>query len=210
MFLQLVNMNYSYIFQYLDVPDDIITIVDPFCRYGDTTKILPPCVPHIIERYDIYPKVGWTKKQDTLLFPPSYENKYILTHAPAKEINEFHDGVLIDIYQLTHKYKCFIKNLITNICLGGIIALPAHFWFSMSKSDIELRNEFQNVYKVKQINFFRDLKDKNFKNNICGFQFEKKQDNCKKNKSIPVCIFPKKKRVTFQEYVVNYHGNLIN
>ena len=194
-------MDYSYLFQYLDVPDDAKYIVEPFCGEGKALKTLSPCIPHTVECYDINPKFGWTKNQDTLLFPPVYENKFILTHVPSKEINEIDDGPLFDTYLVSHKYKCFIKNLLVNICDGGIIALPAMFWTSMTPTDIKLRQEFQNIYQITHLNIFNDVKDKNLQTNMCTFQFERKNNSKDKNKHVPVIIFPRPNRATFQDHV---------
>lgn len=183
-------MNYSYLLQSMKIPNDVSNIVNPFYRNGNISNCIDKTTPYIIENYDIKPKTEWTKKQDTLLFPPSYKNKYIFTHAPSKELNEFIDGSLYDIYNLSHKYKCFLKSLINNQCLGGIVIVPASFWISMNISDITLRNEFQKIYKIIRINIFRDVKDAHLNTNLCSFQFDRRKGIQEKKDVVPVILYP--------------------
>ena len=184
-------MNYSYLLQSLKIPKDAITIVNPFYRDGSIGNCIDPHITYIVENYDIQPKTTWTKQQDTLSFPPNYENKYIFTHVPSKELNEFRDGSLYDIYNLSHKYKCFLKNLISNQCAGGIVIVPADFWVSMNMSDIVLRNEFQKVYKIIRVNIFRDVKDEHLHSSLSSFQFEKRNGKQKRKDFVPLILYPK-------------------
>ena len=70
-----------------------------------------------IELYDIEPKYNDTIKKDTLLEPPIYDNKFVLTNPPYLARNKNEDKTLYDKYNTNDLYKCFIINLIDSFVL---------------------------------------------------------------------------------------------
>lgn len=74
--------------------------------------------------------------------PPNYKDKYVITNPPYLARNKSKDKKFFDKYDVNDLFKCFIKELITNICLGGIIIIPLNFWSSIRQNDIELRKSF--------------------------------------------------------------------
>ena len=138
---QFYTTNYDYILSNMKIPDNIENIIEPFVGNGDLLKFIKDKKYHI-EKYDIDPKDTTTEQRDTLTFPPDYTNKFILTNPPYLARNKNKNKDLYDLYKCNDLYKCFIINIITNSCKGGIIILPLNFLSSIRKSDIELRKNF--------------------------------------------------------------------
>lgn len=142
------------------------------------------------------------KKRDTLNNPPKYENKFVLTNPPYLARNKSNDKKIFDKYNQNDLYKCFIKELVSNNCNGGIIILPLNFWCSTRKNDIELRKKFIENYKIIKLNIFEEKVFNDTSYAICAFQFEMKKDN--KTNSIKCKIFPKNVKM---EIVLNNENN---
>lgn len=92
-------------------------------------------------------------------------------------------------YDVNDLYKCVIKNILTNICLGGIFIIPLNFWSSIRSSDIELRKAFLNKYNVILLNIFEEQVFSDTTYTICSFQFEFKRGN---DDTINIVIHPSK------------------
>lgn len=101
------------------------TIIEPFCGSGELLNFIE------IETFDIDPKIKVSETRDTILNPPSYQDKYILTNPPYLARNKWKEKKLFDIYNVNDLYKCFVKELLTNQCQGGIIIIPLNFWSSI-------------------------------------------------------------------------------
>ena len=125
--------------------------------------------------YDIDPKDKNTIKQDTILNPPIYNNSFILTNPPYLARNKSNNKEKFNKYNVNDLYKCFIKELITNIPIGGILIIPLNFWCSIRKSDIKLRKDFLKKFKILHLNIFEERVFKDTSYTICSFQFEKKK-----------------------------------
>lgn len=112
--------------------------------------------------------------RDTLTNAPDYKDKYIITNPPYLAKNKAKDRAreyLYKKYGTNDLYKCFIVNLIENICLGGVIIIPLNFWCSIRASDIQLRKEFLQVYEVLLINVFEEKVFHDTTYTICAVQF---------------------------------------
>jgi len=78
---QFFTTNYEYILQNMNIPDTC-NIIEPFCGNGDLLNFIKNKDNHTIECYDIESKHDFIIQQDTLLYPPDYSNKYIITNPP--------------------------------------------------------------------------------------------------------------------------------
>ena len=139
-----------------------------------------------IELYDIEPKYNDTIKKDTLLEPPIYDNKFVLTNPPYLARNKNEDKTLYDKYNTNDLYKCFIINLIDSFCFGGIIIIPLNFISSIRKSDIELRKKFINKFNIITLNIFEEQVFDDTSYTVCSLQFELKKQNTLTN----IYIYP--------------------
>lgn len=169
-FGQFFTTNYEYILQNLYIPENIVKIIEPFA--GDCHLINFIKNQCSIELYDIEPKQDIIIKRDTLINPPDYNNSFIITNPPYLARNKSENKEIYDLYNQNDLYKCFIQNLLTNQCLGGIIIIPLNFFSSIRKADIELRKKFLAIYKIIYLNIFEENVFNDTSYTVCSFQFE--------------------------------------
>jgi len=153
-----------------------------------------------VEYYDIKPKKDYIIKKDTLNNPPNYNNKFLITNPPHLARNKS----IFNKYDVNDLYKCIIKEILTNECLGGILIIPLNFWSSIRKNDIKLRELFLKKYNVVLLNIFEEKVFEDTTYTICSFQFEIKTDD-KENK-INIIIYPSKNKI---ETILNNDNNYL-
>jgi hypothetical protein len=186
---QFYTTNYQYILQNMKIPQDVKYIIEPFVGNGDLLNFIENQNQYTIEKYDIDPKIQDTVQCDTLLHPPIYDNKFVLTNPPYLARNKNIDKTLYDKYDCNDLYKCFITNLIASQeCLGGIIIIPLNFMSSIRKSDVALRRKFLQVYSIEVMNIFEEKVFSDTSYAICSLQFTKTTSE----NDINVHIYPSK------------------
>lgn len=190
---QFYTTNYEYILQNLEIPENIKDIVEPFAGNGDLLNFIDK-TKYNLECYDIDPKQDYIIKRDTLVDPPNFLNKFILTNPPYLARNKCDNKTLYDRYNTNDLYKCFIEILIRSECKGGILIIPLNFLCSIRKSDIELRKRFLEKYDIKKINIFEEQVFEDTSYTICSFIFEISMGNCN---DIECFIYPNKKIMRF-------------
>lgn len=191
---QFYTTNYKYILQGIRIPDWVNRIVEPFTGNGDLVKYIGEDREYVLECYDIDPKKKWIKKQDTLMNPPDYNGKFVITNPPYLARNKSKDKRIFDKYSMNDLYKCFIKSIIDGECIGGILIIPLNFWCSIRESDICLRKMFVEKYYVKRINIFEERVFDDTAYSVCSFKFILRNDKKKKIKGV---IYPMKKIIKF-------------
>lgn len=190
---QFYTTEYEYILQSLYIPDEIDRIIEPFCGKGDLLSFIDKTKTHTLETYDIDPQIEWTEKRDTLIEPPIYKDKFVLTNPPYLARNKSKNKELYDLYDTNDLYKCFIKELLTNQCAGGIVIIPLNFWCSIRKSDIELRSDFLEIYKILHLNIFEESVFEDTTYTVCSFQFELRKNNTPE--PISTIVYPSKTKI---------------
>ena len=193
---QFFTTNYKYILQNFKIPNNIKNIIEPFVGNEDLLNFVDINKYHI-EKYDIDPQNKNIKKRDTILNPPNYNNKFVLTNPPYLARNKNKDKSLYNKYKVNDLYKCFLINLLNNKCLGGIIIIPLNFFSSIRKNDIKLRKDFLNIYNIKKINIFEEKVFKDTSYTVCSLLFELKNDTLN-NIYIKLYIYPSKKELLIQ------------
>lgn len=169
---QFYTTNYEYILKNMNIYFFSVDIIEPFTGNGDLLKFTDNLyIKRNIICYDIDPKTIDTVKRDTLLNPPSYENKFILTNPPYLARNKSEDKRIFDKYKVNDLYKCFIKNLLYNQCEAGIIIIPVNFLCSIRKEDFKLRRDFCEVYHMSIINIFKNQVFDDTSTSVCCIQF---------------------------------------
>ena len=186
--------NQEYILQGFFIPDKIKNIIEPFTGNGDLITFIEKeqeknNVKYNIDFYDIDPLKDYIIKQDTIKSPPDYTNKYLITNPPYLARNKSKDKSLFDKYEVNDLYKCVIKDILTNLCLGGIFIIPLNFWSSIRISDIELRKSFLEKYDIILLNIFEEQVFDDTTYSICSFQFEIKKSNINK---LNIIVYPSK------------------
>ena len=197
---QFYTTNYEYILQNLNIPSSITNIIEPFAGNGDLLNFInKKNNKYFIESYDIEPKNTNIIQRDTILNPPDYNNKFIITNPPYLARNKSDNKIIFDKYQQNDLYKCFLIELIQNKCLGGIIIIPLNFWCSIRKNDIELRQKFINVYDILIMNIFEERVFDDTSYTVCSFQFQLKNTNTSTDTSNIQCfIYPNKLEINFE------------
>jgi hypothetical protein len=208
---QYYTTQYQYILQNLHIPDDIKTVIEPFCGEGHLLQIIDDKTPHELETYDIDPKMESTMKRDTLSNPPTYKDKFVLTNPPYLARNKSENKDIYDKYATNDLYKCLLKELFDNQCAGGIIIIPLNFWSSIRKADVELRGEFIRIYKILHLNIFEESVFNDTTYTVCSFQFELRITM--KPEPITTVIYPSKKRLQIMLHAKNsytFGGEIYN
>jgi hypothetical protein len=191
---QFYTTNYKYILNGIHIPLNITHIVEPFTGNCDLISFIKieennNNTKYIIESFDIEPVQNYIIKQDTILNPPNYNNKYLITNPPYLARNKSKNKLLFDKYNVNDLYKCVIKEILTNVCLGGILILPLNFWCSIRIADIDLRKSFLEKYDIILLNIFEEQVFSDTTYTICSFQFELKKNN---NHLLNIIIYPSK------------------
>jgi hypothetical protein len=174
---QFYTTNQKYILQGMSIPNNVINIIEPFAGNGDLISFIEDeqrknKVIYNIECYDIEPTKQYIIKRDTITNPPDYNDKYLITNPPYLARNKSKDKSLFDKYEVNDLYKCVIKNILTNVCLGGILIIPLNFWSSIRIADINLRKEFLKKYDIILLNIFEEQVFDDTSYTICSFQFK--------------------------------------
>lgn len=191
---QFYTTNYEYILQNMKIPPDTDTIIEPFVGQGDLLHFIDKNNNYTLELYDINPKCPeYTTiiKKDTLLNPPSYNNKFILTNPPYLARNKNKDKTLYDKYNCNDLYKCFIINIMNSDPTGGIIIVPLNFICSIRKADCELRKRFFKKFNVELINIFEESVFDDTSYAVCSIYFKRKTID----KPVNIDIYPSKKKL---------------
>ncbi len=169
---QYYTKNYEIILQNLDIPASQ-NIIEPFAGDGSLLTYIRKYNPLTIETYDIDPKCDAITR-DTLLNPPIYKDKFVVTNPPYLARNKSTNKTIFDKYQENDLYKCFIRELINQKPCGGIIIIPVNFWSSIRKNDIKLRKDFVQTFQIKRINIFEEqvFNDTTYSVSSCLFTYE--------------------------------------
>lgn len=191
---QFYTKNFGYIFEGFKVFDNVKNIIEPFAGSGDLLNFVDKNY-YNVESYDIDPKKDYIEERDTLLNPPEYKDKFVITNPPFLARNKCKDKTLFDKYGVNDLYKCFIKVLVNNKCLGGIIILPLNFWCSIRKMDIKLREMFLGVYQIEKLNIFEEKVFDDTTYSICSFLFKRRYNQSNMFKA---WIFPSRKEYKFK------------
>ena len=187
---QYFTTNQQYILSGMKIPDNVVNIIEPFAGEEHLLGFITDRNRYNIECFDIDPKKEHIIRQDTINYPPSYHNRFIITNPPYLARNKSVCKIAFDNYDVNDLFKCFLKNLTVNHCLGGIVVVPLNFWSSIRKNDILLRKSFLEQYKIIQLNIFEENVFDDTSYAVCSFQFEKAEEQTLI--TLPITIFPSK------------------
>lgn len=165
-------------------------IVDPFAGNFDLLNLLDKN-DFDIEAYDIDPKNNFTIKQDTILYPLNYKNKYILSNPPYLARNKNKDKTIYDKFKVYDLYEAFLKTICD--ASGGILILPSNF-FCAQKSRV--RKLFFTNFEIAKLNIFEEKVFNDTSISVSSFFFKKRENN---NNEINIEFFPSNKK--FKEII---------
>lgn len=160
-------------------------LIEPFAGSGSLIDIFPN---HNWEAYDIDPKCSLAKEQDTLLNPPLYKDKWVITNPPYLAKNKASDlKVFYQYPDYDDLYKIAIHTILESE--GGILIVPINF-LADEKSK-KIREKFFSNFTILQLNLFTTQMFENTTYNVCSFFFSRKVNNSTYIE-IPTTIFPQK------------------
>ena len=189
---QYYTSHYKHILQNMIIPD-VKTIIEPFAGNGDLLNFVEN-KDIKIHCFDIDPKKENIKEQDTLLNPVDYKDTFVLTNPPYLARNKNRNKTIYNLYNENDLYKCFIRTLIDNPPIGGIIIIPLNFLSSIRKSDSKLRYDFMCIFHISLVNIFEERVFDDTSYTICSMQFIKREPA--NDFVIDAMIYPSKKNIT--------------
>ena len=138
-------------------------IIEPFYGRGDLVKDF-----NISEYYDIAFDTDNPHYRDTLLSPPDYKDKYIITNPPYLAKNKAKDKTYFNLYLYDDLYKIALSTF--SAAKGGILVIPLNFF--TDERSAAIRNKFLSEFSVKRLNVYLDAMFSNTDYNVCSFYFE--------------------------------------
>lgn len=165
------------------IPDNI-NLIEPFVGQGDLLKLFPN---YNWETYDIQAE----NPRDTLLNPPDYYNKWVITNPPFLAKNKAKDKQIYDKYQVDDLYKAALLSILD--CSGGIIITPANFF--LDERTGEIRSKFLNQFQILALNIFSEPVFESTTYSICSFAFKRKENKAEPqniivNQNINITLSP--------------------
>jgi hypothetical protein len=147
---QFYTVRSTYILEGVPRPPAGARIVEPFAGQGDILEWIGSDV----EAYDIEPKHPRVVQRDTLLNPPDYKGKWVITNPPYLARNKEASKTVFDRYGMNDMYKCFIMSMIG--CAGGTLIIPVGFFLSPRDMDFRCRDAFLSNYRLTQVKYFEE------------------------------------------------------
>ncbi len=210
---QFYTQNYAYIFQEMNLESfrQEKSLIEPFTGNGDL-------IPFIIEQFtemeslecfdidskNCVPQEGYEVVQrDTLMDPPNYTNKFVITNPPYLAKNKCKDKKYFDLHQTNDLYKCFLKTILDYVPNGGLIIIPLNFWCSIRALDIYLRKRFLQKFDILRVNVFEESVFKDTTYTVCSILFVRR-DLTRLLGRVPMFIYPSKKSF---EFLLNSENN---
>lgn len=169
------------------------TIVEPFVGNGDLIKWMIDNDGKVkkMQIFDIDPKepvrIFFPNikdleeiKRDTLLNPPDYKNKIVVTNPPYLAKNKAKTKENKELFK-KHKdcsdlFRIFIKQFIDGDGYGGIFIVPLNFFSAQKKNDVKLRRKFLLKYQILKLNIFEEQVFDDTTTTVCCFKFKKYKD----------------------------------
>ena len=185
------------------IPKDV-ELIEPFVGDGDLLPLFPN---HQWEKYDIEDK-GNNIVQNTLMSPPSYKNKWVITNPPYLAKNKASDKTIFTKYNTDDLYKATLLSILD--CDGGILIIPTNFLTDERTGDV--RSKFLNQFEILEMNIFTEPVFITTTYSVCSFAFKRKVNN-KMPQTFNVNINPAQKQVSitiYPEYDYRIAGEFYN
>ena len=163
------------------IPEDA-KLIEPFVGDGDLLQLFPD---HKWELYDIEDK-GNNIVQDTLLSPPDYTNKWVITNPPYLAQNKASNKTIFLTYGADDLYKATLLSILN--CAGGILIIPTNFITDERTGSV--RSQFLNQFEIEEMNVFTEPVFETTTYSVCSFAFKRKDVANKLPQTFPININP--------------------
>ena len=149
------------------IPNNAL-LIETFVGGKDLVQLFPN---HQWETYDIDPETDAQYYQDTLMTPPDYQNKWVITNPPFLAKNKASNKSIFDKYGVDDLYKAFLVSMLE--AEGGIIIVPTNFLSDERTADV--RKRFFNRFEILELNVFTVPVFKTTTYSVCSFAFKRAQ-----------------------------------
>lgn len=172
------------------IPQEV-KLIEPFYGDGDLLTLFPK---HNWEKYDIEDK-GNNIVQDSLLNPPEYKDKWVITNPPYLAKNKAKDKTIFIKYNVDDLYKASLLSILD--CEGGILIIPTNFLTDERTGSI--RTQFLNQFEILEMNIFTEPVFLTTTYSVCSFAFKRK--HCEKSKQkFNINIQPANQQIEIEIY----------
>lgn len=185
------------------IPDNA-KLIEPFVGDGDLISLFPK---HNWEKYDIENK-GDNIVQNTLITPPNYNNKWVITNPPYLAKNKAIDKSIFFQYNVDDLYKATLLSILSSE--GGILIIPTNFLTDERTGNV--RSQFLDQFEILEMNIFTEPVFITTTYSVCSFAFKRKNKN-KNSQTFKVNINPEHKIVNitiYPEYDYRIAGEFYN
>jgi hypothetical protein len=178
-------------------PAAALRIVEPFAGKGDLIEwVRTKAIQLPIDAYDIDPKRSDIQKRDTLREPPSYKDAWVITNPPYLARNKSNEKSIYDMYSTNDLYKCFMLSLTQSECVGGIVLIPAGFFFSPRSIDTHCRSSFMSMFRIRAVKYFEETVFADTSTTIVAVSFERATETLQEQ-TIPWTRLPSREQMNF-------------
>ena len=164
-----------------------VSLIEPFVGNGDLLSLFPN---HNWEKFDIELKPN-SIQQDTLMMPPKYSGKWVITNPPYLAKNKAKDKTIFIKYGVDDLYKATLLSILD--CEGGILIIPTNF-LTDEHTDI-IRTKFLNQFEILEMNIFTEPVFASTTYSVCSFAFKRKNSNIGSPQNFQININPIRKQV---------------
>ena len=154
-------------------------VIDPFAGNCDLLDLAKEHDCSVLG-YDLDPIRAETIRRNTLLDPPDFTKKFLLTNPPYLCSNKNKDKTVYEKWKQNDLYKCHIASFVGQ-AKEGILIVPSNF---LSESSSRCRSLFFSKYKILECDYYYYPVFKDATTGVCIFYFQESTDN----KSFPCRI----------------------
>lgn len=186
------------------IPNDA-NLIEPFVGDGDLISLFPN---HYWETFDIEKKEN-SIQRNTLISPPNYIGKWVITNPPYLAKNKAEDKTIFIKYNVDDLYKATLLSILD--CEGGILIIPTNF-LTDERTGI-VRTKFLDQFEILEMNIFTEPVFITTTYSVCSFAFKRKKNNVKSFQNFQININPANKQVQvsiYPEYDYRLAGEFYN
>ena len=181
-----------------------VNLIEPFVGGEDLVQLFPN---YQWETYDIDLSTNAQYHQDTLLNPPDYQGKWVITNPPFLAKNKALNKQIFDMYKVDDLYKAFLISMLE--CEGGIIIVPTNFL--SDERTAEIREKFFNRFEILELNVFTVPVFKTTTYSVCSFAF--KRAPLQSERKIKCNVMPANiahEIILYERYNYRLGGDIVN
>jgi hypothetical protein len=164
---QFYSTNVDRILEGMKIPSGAI-VIEPFA--GDMDLVRWSKLDDV-EMYDIAPLHEHITRRDTLLDPPEYTGKFVLTNPPYRSRANNPDKRIYEKYDAVDLFYAFLSSI--ENADGGIVILPLIFFTAQKKMFGDARGRFMSSFRITRVNYFEEPVFDDTTTTIVSFQFVK-------------------------------------